>query len=406
MQRPRWPIRFQLSRLPGLRKPAPAYAAGDLSYLPGHERLRRYNCVTPLRSGRAAFPAMLAAIRAAREKIHMEIYILRADKIGHEFQQAFIERAKAGVQVRLIYDGLGSFGLPAKYVGELREAGVETVVFHPVAPWRRRRGLNRRDHQKILIVDDEFGFTGGINIGDEYRPLEEGGGGWHDLHARLEGPAVFDLGRIFRRTWLACGGQPFPEPELPHPEPSRPLHRAAVEVISSVRMRTRSRMRHAYLHAIRRAEESIDIMNAYFIPDRGLRRAFARAARRGVAVRVIVPSASDVAAVYYASRHLYARMMRYGVRIFEWPERMMHAKSGVIDGVWSTIGTYNLDRRSFLHNLEVGLIIIDRPLGGMLGSQFEEDLRTCREVLLEEWVRRSRWQKFLEWVFYQLRYWL
>lgn len=360
----------------------------------------------PLVGGREAFPAMLEAIRGAQRYVHFETYILRDDGIGREFHRELVERARAGVTVRVVYDGLGSFGLAARYVDELRAAGVEAHEFHPVAPWRARWGLNRRDHQKILVVDDAVAFCGGINVGDEYKPVEQGGGGWHDMHARVEGPAVADLARLFRRTWLAVGGSEFPEPATPLPQPSSDVHTVRVEVISNTRLQTRSRMRYAYVHAIRRASESIYLMNAYFIPDRGLRRAFAEATRRGVDVRVVVPSTSDVAAVYWASRHLYARLLRRGVRIFEWPERMMHAKTGVIDGVWSTIGSYNLDRRSFLHNLEVGLVSIDRTLGARLHEQFLRDLTICREVTLAEWKKRSRWSKLLEWFFYQLRYWL
>jgi cardiolipin synthase len=317
---------------------------------------------------------------------------------------AFIERAKAGVQVRLIYDSLGSFGLPSAYLEELQQAGVETLEFHPVAPWRPRWGLNRRDHQKILVVDDQVAFTGGINIGDEYAPLEQGGGGWHDMHVSVEGPAVFDFARLFRATWIKNGGAPFPEPTMPRFEGSP--HSALVQVISNARLRNRFQMRRAYLHAMRRSERRISLMNAYFIPERRVRRELVRAAQRGVAVRVIVPSTSDVSAVYWATRYLYSRLIGRGVRIFEWPERMMHAKSGVIDGVWSTIGSFNFDRRSLLHNLEVGLLVIDRGLGQELERQFEADLAGCQEVVPAEWERRSIWRKFLEWLFYQFRHWL
>lgn len=398
-------MRFEIPRIARLRRREP-FAKGDLGYVPRRERLRAYNCVTPLVGGGDAYPAMLEEIRTARRRVHLEMYILKDDEIGRQFQAAFIERAKTGVEVRVLYDGLGSFALPSRYVDELLQAGVEVQVFHPVAPWRSRWGLNNRDHQKILIVDDEVGFCGGLNVGDEYRPVEQGGGGWHDMHARLEGPAVFDLSRVFRETWIKAGGAPFPEPELAAPRPDRARHTALVQVISNERLLKRSRMRFAYLHAIRRAEKSIHLTNAYFIPDRGLRSAFARAVRRGVDVRVIVPSTSDVRAVYHASRHLYSRLLRRGVRIYEWPERMMHAKAGVIDGVWSTIGSYNLDRRSFLHNLEVALVSIDRDLGERMEVQFQRDLAVCKEVELETWLKRAWWRKYVEWFFFQLRYWL
>jgi cardiolipin synthase len=334
------------------------------------------------------------------------MYILRADRAGEEFHKALIDRARAGVAVRLLYDGLGSFGLPDWFDEELRAAGVEVVVYAPIAPWRRRWGLNKRDHKKILVVDDEVAFTGGINIGEEYCPVEWGGGGWFDVNAEIDGPAVADLAANFRTTWIASGGTPFPAP-VPAPRvPKSPEHTVPAQVISNARLRSRSHMRHAYLRAIRRAERSICIMNAYFIPDRGLRRAFARAAKRGVDIRVIVPSVSDVRAVYWASRHLYSTLLRRGVRILEWPERMMHAKCGVIDGVWSTVGSHNIDRRSFLHNLEVGVILVDRGFGEKLEREFDCWAARCREVLPHEWERRPWWHRWLESFCFRLRYWL
>jgi cardiolipin synthase A/B len=396
-------------RLPGIpswRRTRFRLAERYLRYVTAPERIRPFNRVVPLRGGAETFPRMLATIRSARSHVHLEMYIVRADFVGLEFQKALIDRALEGVQVRFLYDGLGCFGLPDWYFDELRAVGVEVVEFAPIAPWRRRWGINKRDHQKILIVDDQLAYTGGINLGREYAPVEWGGGGWFDLNAEVDGPAVYDLALYFRKTWTQAGGKPFAGPERPRRVSRSSEHKVAVQVISNVGMRSRSHMRHAYLHAIRRADRSISIMNAYFIPDRGLRRAFSRAARRGVEVRVIVPSVSDVRAVYWASRHVYGVLMRSGVRIFEWPERMMHAKSGVIDGVWSTIGSYNLDRRSLLHNLEVGLILVDRELGERMQRDFDREVACCKEVAPSEWERRPAWQKCLEWFCFRLRYWL
>jgi len=378
-----------------------------LRYLTRPERISPWNRVQPLIGGKQAYPLMLEAIRAAQKLVHFEIYILLDDRIGLEFRDALAERAKAGVAVRMLYDSLGSFGLGEDFLGPLRQAGVEVLEYAPLFPWRRKFGLNRRDHQKILVVDDRVAFTGGLNVGLDYVPLEEGGAGWYDVHARVEGPAVHDLAVIFRKTWHKRGGTPFAPPGRPPPAlPKDGISASGVQVISNVMLRSRSHMRHAYLRAIKRADWTISLMNAYFIPDRGLRRAFARAVRRGVSVRVIVPSTNDVQAVRYASRYLYARLMRAGVRIFEWPGAMMHAKSGVIDGVWSTIGSYNLDRRSYLHNLEVGLVVIDAAVGEELGREFESQLARCKEVLPGPWEARSWWEKTKEWVFYGFRYWL
>ncbi|MBK7642785.1 MAG: cardiolipin synthase ClsB [Planctomycetes bacterium] len=378
-----------------------------LRYITRPERMHPWNRVQPLIGGKQAYPEMLAAIRSARSHVHFEIYILLDDRIGLEFRDALVERAKAGVTVRMLYDSLGCFGLGDSFLGPLRDAGAQLLEYAPLFPWRRDFGLNRRDHQKILVVDDRVAFAGGINVGLDYVPVEEGGGGWYDVHARVEGPAVHDLAVLFRKTWTKRGGASFPAPGKPEPAlPQDGISAPGVQVISNVGARSRSHMRHAYLRAIRRAEKTISIMNAYFIPDRGLRRAFARAARRGVSVRVIVPSTTDVQAVRYASRHLYGALMKAGVRIFEWPGAMMHAKCGVIDEVWSTIGSYNLDKRSLLHNLEVALVVIDSKVGEELGAEFAGQLARCAEVDPAQWEQRSWWQKSKEWLFYGFRYWL
>jgi cardiolipin synthase len=369
--------------------------------------MRSWNRVAALRAGAEAFPAMLAAIAGAEQRICLEMYILRADRIGQRFKAALVERARAGVAVHVLYDAVGSIGLPAAYVAELVEAGAEVLEFHPVAPWRRRHGWNRRDHKKLLIVDCRIAFAGGINIGDEYSPADEGGGGWHDMCCRVEGPAVHDLLRIFARTWEAEGGSSLRiamRAEEAPPTPAEAL--VLVQVIANLGLIRRPGMRRAYLHAIRHAQQRVSIMNAYFIPDAALRRGFAKAVRRGASVRVIVPSRSDLTPVYYASRNLYARLMRRGVRIFEWQGAMMHAKCAAIDGIWSTIGSYNLDRRSFVHNLEVGLLMIGRELAGELETQFEAELSLCREVDSRAWPLRPAWEKLLERFWFLFRRWL
>ena len=263
------------------------------------EAFKPGNRIELLFGGGEAFPAMLAAIAGARAQVHLETYSLYDDRTGLRFAEALRERARAGVRVRLIFDSIGSFGLDDAFLDPLRGDGVELLEYHPIAPWRSRWGLNRRNHKKLLIVDDEVGFIGGINLGDLYAPLEDGGGGWYDMHSRCVGPVVADLARSFRRTWIGAGGESF--------EPPRQAPGAQVEsgclarMIDNYNMGERSRMRSAYIHAIRHAGTRISLMNPYFIPDRGLRRAFRLAARRRVAIRIIVPAHSDVRVVQLAS---------------------------------------------------------------------------------------------------------
>lgn len=377
---------------------------GPWRYVRRPELVRRHTLVTPLRSGHEAFPVMLAAIRSARRSIHFEMYIVRDDRIGQEFRDALVERARAGVEVRMMYDAVGSLGLADSFFEPLRAAGGKAAIYNPVAPWRRRRGmqgLNQRDHKKILVVDGHVGFTGGINLGLEYESKEVGGEGWHDWHARIEGPAVHELMTSFRRTWTKATDEELPETAVPAPALGRNV--LGAQVVDNTGVRSRWRMHRAYLHAIAAARTDISILNAYFIPERSLRRAFRKATQRGVSVRVIVPSDSDVKAVHHASRYLYRRLLASGMRIFEWPESMMHAKAGIIDGVWSTIGSYNLDHRSLVHNLEVSLVCIDMPLAAKLQCEFELDVARCREITLADLEALSGWDRFRDWFWYQMR---
>ncbi len=374
---------------------------GPWRYVRRPERLRRHTMVTPLRAGEGVFASMLAAIRGARSSIEFETYILNADRIGEEFRDALVERARAGVAVRLLYDGLGSIGLAGSFLDPLRAVGGKVAVYHPVAPWRAKWGLNKRDHKKILVVDDHVGFTGGINIGLEYASQSVGGKGWLDWHARVEGPAVFELSVSFRRTWTKATDEHLPEATLPAPKLGRNV--LGTQVVDNTGVRSRWTMHRAYLHAIHAAQRDISIMNAYFIPELNLRRAFRKAVSRGVSVRVIVPSDSDVFAVRHASRYLYRRLMNSGVRIYEWPETMMHAKAGIIDGAWSTIGSYNLDRRSILHNLEVALVCVDEPLAAGLQAEFELDIARCTEVTIADLDALTPWARLQDWFWYQMR---
>ncbi|HUR27912.1 MAG TPA: phospholipase D-like domain-containing protein [Planctomycetota bacterium] len=384
--------------------PAADEATRAMKYVHRKSLLKPGNRIEALCTGEQVFPAMLEAIASATRFVHLATYIIRDDRTGRRFLQALVERARAGVSVRLLYDGLGSFDLSDRFVEELRAGGVHVGEFHPIAPWREHYGFNQRDHMKLLVADGEIGFTGGINIGDEYASLSDGGGGWYDVQARAEGPIVADLDRLFVRTWERATGQMLPTAAESRRAPPPPHMQAAV--IDNLKLRNRSSKRIAYMHAIRAANSTVSIMNAYFIPDLGLRRALRYAAGRGVLVKIIVPSVSDVNVVMHASRHLYPRLLRAGVRIYEWPERMMHAKTGVIDGLWSTIGSYNIDRRSLFLNLEASIVIADGPFGARMQEIFDAELAKSREITLAECLQRPLLVRAKQWFCYQWRYWL
>ena len=365
-------------------------------------RWRQGCTVRVLRDGDETYPAMLAALAAARHTISFETYTVAADRSGERFKAVLIERARAGVKVRLIYDAVGSFGLSNKFVDELVLAGCEVLNFNPIAPWRRRFRLSHRNHRKVVVIDNELAFTGGLNITDEYMPIAEGGEGWHDLHCKVDGPIVLDLARMFRRTWLRAGGTGFPP--IPPAASAPPGDGSSyVRLLDNARRRQRGTVRRAYLHVIRASRHAVLIQNAYFLPDLGLRRALTRAARRGVDVRVMVPGKSDIRVVEWASLYVLRGLAKAGVKILRWRGPMMHAKTATIDATWSTIGSYNFDAQSRFSNLEVTVEILDPETAQSLARSFEADATHCDPFDEAVWQRLPFWKKALAWLGYRLR---
>jgi len=363
----------------------------------------RMGCeVTVLRDGAQTYRAMLDAITAAKRIISFETYILASDSTGDRFKLALVERARAGVKIRLIYDAVGSFGISEDWVNDLRAAGIEVIDFNPIAPWRRRFNLSHRDHRKILVVDDEVAFTGGLNIANDYASIEEGGAGWHDMHCRVRGPIVRDLARLFRRNWIRSGGKAYPVPARSEGVGGG----SVVRLLENTARRHRSTFRRAYIHVIRAAKKHIKIENAYFLPDRGVRRALIRAASRGIDVQVIVPGRSDVKIIEYASLYALRALAKRGIKLWRWRGPMLHAKTAVIDGVWSTIGSYNFDSQSRFNNLEVTVEILDAEIGAQLLEVFDADVPNCEPFDEATWKRLPWWRKAFAWIGYRLRRWL
>ena len=357
--------------------------------------------ITVLRDGGETYPAMLAALAAAQRTISFETYILAADATGDRFKAVLMERARAGIAVRIIYDAVGSFGLPDSWVDELREAGCEVIAFNPIRPWRQRFRLSLRDHRKIVTVDDRVGFTGGLNIANDYAATEDGGAGWHDMHCRVTGEIVLDLARMFRRNWLRCGGKVYPAPRAASSDGGS--NGVYLRLLDNAQRRQRTVVRRAYLHVIKHARERVQIQNAYFLPDRGLRRALTKAAARGVDVRVMVPGTSDVKLVQWASLYVLRRLARRGVRIFQWRGVMMHAKTATVDALWSTIGSYNFDAQSRFNNLEVTVEILDAATAQTLTASFERDIANADPFDERAWLRLPWWRKALAWISFRLR---
>jgi cardiolipin synthase len=364
--------------------------------------------------GREAFPEMLGAIAAARRTIEMESYILRPDRTGRRFGEALAAAARRGVRVRLMYDALGSLGLPSSYLRQLTSAGAAVSVYHPLILTRPSWAINRRNHRKLIVVDDAVAFTGGLNIADEYATKEDGGAGWRDTHMRLDGaqPAR-ELRALFEDAWERA--KPLPgspafaarpvEGQPPAPSVSDGV---AAQVLGNDEFRNRRRIRRAHLYAINHARQYILIENAYFIPDRGVRRALVRAVRRGVKVAVAMAAvgSSDVAIAAYASRVLNSELLAAGVRLFEWRHGMLHAKTAVVDDAWAVVGSYNFDHRSLSHDLEVAVVVAEASFARRLREQTLADLGRCHEVTLAEHEARPWSRMLLESAAYQMRYWL
>jgi cardiolipin synthase A/B len=372
------------------------YARNLLRWRPGCE-------VTVLRDGAATYPAMLEAMRNAKRSICLETYILASDETGDRFKEALVERAKAGVAVRVVYDAVGSFALSGAFVAQLRDAGVQVLDFNPIAPWRRKFRLSHRDHRKIIVVDDEVAFTGGLNIGNDYASVEDGGAGWHDMHCKVTGAIVIDLARMFRRTWMRAGGEYYKPLPPAGNFASQSTGSSFVRLLDNTRRRQRATVRRAFTSVIRTAREAVWIQNAYFLPDRGLRRALASAVRRGVDVRVMMPGRSDVRMIEWASLYAIRPLVKQGIKILRWRGVMLHAKTAVVDQRWSTIGSYNFDAQSRFNNLEVTVEILDPVVGTEMVTEFTESRANCALYDEAAWLRLPWYRKVLAWIGYRLR---
>ena len=359
------------------------------------------NTVRLLRDGDEVFPAMLSAIQKARESILLEVYRIFNDSVGQRFADALAEKAIQGVQVRLIYDSVGSLTTSWAFFEQLRGAGIHTAEYNPLLPWTPHRMWGRRDHRKMLIIDGETAFAGGLNLSAEYGPASWGGAAWRDTAVEVRGPCVEELIKLFWTTWAKCGAQEKSGVQHQHSHKRRGQMRASVSAISG--FRSRRSFAANYRHAIEAAQNFICITNAYFVPGRAVIRGLLRAARRGVHVAVIVPGQADMPFIRTASWALYARLLRNGVEIYEWQPGILHAKTCIVDGQWSSVGSHNFDSRSFYYNEELNINVYGQEFGLELVKMFEADLKQCRRVHLEEWSAKGIWFRLLSKVLYFFR---
>ncbi len=364
------------------------------------------NRVSLLHDGGETLPAMLDAIAQARREILLEMYWFGSDRTGRRFAEALEEKARQGVRVLVTYDAAGSFEADRGMFEQMCEAGCGVYEFNPVHFWRPRfrlsfAGLNQRNHRKMLIVDGVTGFTGGLNLADPWAPEEAGGDGFRDDMIRVDGPAVESMRSIFLGCYRGDGLEAALADDLPATAGEGGNSR--VRVLANDLRQHRKTIERAYLARIRMARERLLITNSYFIPSFRVRRHLARAVERGVRVKVLLPVESDVPAVTYATRRLYSWMMRRGIELYEWPQSILHSKTAVVDGHWCTVGTHNIDYRSWAYNLEINVAVEDAEVAGRLEARMEEDIAGSVRVDPHNWRFRSLGQRVLEQFFYRFR---
>ena len=365
------------------------------------------NKVTLLVDGPRTYAAMLQAIKSAREAISFETYALDDDEVGRQFAAALLKKRAEGVRVDLLYDSVGSLSTPAAFFQNLRDGGIEVREFNPVNPakqhgtkWR----LTQRDHKKILVVDGRIAITGGINISRVYsgpsrssarrEDKEHVPPAWRDTDVQIEGPAVAGFQKLFQDTWTRQNG---PDPwagNFPRP---RPEGKELVQVIGSTPGLDNRITYVMYVSAFSYAQKSIHITTPYYAPDKQISISLIQAAKRSVDVKIILPGNSDSALTFYGGRSHYKKLLKAGVHLYERrPDSMLHAKTAVIDGIWSTVGSTNLDLLSFLHNDEVNLVILGPEFASQMEDMFGKDLKESKPITLEDWKRRSLSERIKE----------
>jgi cardiolipin synthase len=345
------------------------------------------NKVDVLLNGDQIFPAMLKAIREAKQTIDFETYIYWSGDIGRQFTDALAERARAGVKVNVMLDWIGSMKITDDEMNAMRSAGVQLYRYHKPAWWKLAR-LNNRTHRKLLIVDGRIGFTGGVGIADKWGGHAQDPDHWRDTHFRVEGPVVGQMQAVFNDNWTQASGQVL-DGDAYFP-PLKPQGNSPAQMFSSSPTGGSESMHLMYLMAITAARHSIHLSNSYFVPDKLAVRALIAAAKRGVEVRIIVPGPhidSDV--VRAASHSLWGDLLKAGVKIAEYQPTMFHVKALVVDSLLVSVGSTNFDNRSFILNDEANLNMLDAAFAKQQEAIFEDDWKHARPYSLQKWEERS-----------------
>ncbi len=352
------------------------------------------NRIEPLQNGNEIFPPMLRAIRAATTTICFETFVYWEGKIGREFAEALSERAAHGVRVCLLLDYIGSVSMETELLEMMQQAGCELVRFHPPSFLHPSR-INNRTHRKLLVVDGRIGFTGGVGIADEWTGEAEDPDHWRDCHFRILGPVVAQLQSVFMVNWIKARGRVetaagfFPELQTEGEDYAHMFHSSPDDGSENIRL--------MYLLGIRAARRTLQLTQAYFLPDELCRKALTEAAGRGVRVEIIVPGKhTDERVVRRASRGCWGELLEAGIRIHEFQPTNVHSKVIVVDSHWCCVGSANFDNRSFRLNDEANLGVLSPSLAKSLEEAFARDLARAREITLDEWSRRPLRERIAE----------
>jgi cardiolipin synthase len=382
------------------------------------------NKVDLLIDGPATYAAMFKAVEDAKDHINMETFIFDADETGRKFADLLLQKQSEGVQVNIIYDSIGTLGTPQSFFDRLKKEGIQVLEFNPVkfSPWHLpieflrvllRWEPTHRDHRKILVVDGKVAFTGGVNISGVYSKSLSGRDEdekkdkkipWRDTDIRIEGPAVAEFQKLFLDTWQRengselAGGNFFPHIK----EAGKDL----VQVVSNTPGEKNRITFIMYVSALTFAENSVHLTNSYFVPDKQTIKALTGAAMRGVDIKMILPKKTDSWMALYAGRYYYSRLLNSGVKIYQLRNALLHAKTAVIDGVWATVGSTNMDFWSFLRGDEVNAIILGYDFSAAMEKMFARDLDESDQVKLEEWRERALFPRLREWFAHLFSRWL
>ncbi len=373
------------------------------------------NKISLLIDGPATYEAMFKALENATDHINFETYIFDNDQVGLRFADLLLKKQAEGVQVNLIYDAIGCKNTPAEFFERLQKGGVQVLEFNPInlLKFGGERRLTHRDHRKIIVVDGKVAFTGGVNISGVYSRSLSGrtsdkdktqAESWRDTEVQIEGPAVAEFQKLFLDTWARQKG-----PELPKKDYFPVLERAdhdLVQVVASTPGQPNRTTYLMYLSAITFSENFVHLTNPYFAPDRETVKALREAVKRGVDVKLILPGSSDEGMIFYAGRSYYTDLLKSGVKLYELGGTILHAKTAVIDGVWSTVGSTNMELWSFLRNDEVNAVVLSRDFAQEMESMFSKDLLGSKQVLLHEWKNRSVAERFKEALARLIKHWL